>query len=68
MRKTVLLHEAGEALAYALDLGLITWFGGDGNVLKLKPPLVVTDSELERMLELVERTIAFVDARVRVAV
>lgn len=53
-----------KAWSFAVDHGLITWFGGAGNVLKLKPPLTASEDELERMLELVEQTIAFVDEQV----
>ncbi len=50
---------------HAMDIGLLTWFGGPGaNVLKLKPPLTSTDAELEEMLDRVEATVAFVDAAV----
>lgn len=52
------------AVAYALDQGLMTWFGGAGNVLKFKPPLTVPEEDFEHMLELCERVIAFVDGRV----
>jgi 2,2-dialkylglycine decarboxylase (pyruvate) len=46
---------------FALDRGLITQFGGIGsNVLKFKPPLTTPDAEFERMLEIVEDTVAFI--------
>jgi 4-aminobutyrate aminotransferase/4-aminobutyrate aminotransferase/(S)-3-amino-2-methylpropionate transaminase len=53
-----------EAWTWATNHGLLTWFGGAGNVLKLKPPLTVAESELDQMIELIEKTIAFVEMRV----
>ncbi|MFN8160779.1 MAG: aminotransferase class III-fold pyridoxal phosphate-dependent enzyme [Solirubrobacterales bacterium] len=48
---------------HAMDIGLLTWFGGPAaNVLKIKPPLTTTDDEFDRILDLTEETIAFVDA------
>jgi 4-aminobutyrate aminotransferase-like enzyme len=52
------------AWEHALDVGLLTWFGGAGNVLKFKPPLTTPDDDFERMLDLVEDTVAFVNARI----
>jgi 4-aminobutyrate aminotransferase-like enzyme len=50
---------------HALDIGLLTWFGGPGgNVLKLKPPLTVSDGELDEILDRIEDVIAFVDRAV----
>lgn len=49
---------------HAMELGLITWFGGAGNVLKFKPPLVASDDEIDQMLDLCEETIRFVEHRV----
>jgi 4-aminobutyrate aminotransferase / (S)-3-amino-2-methylpropionate transaminase / 5-aminovalerate transaminase len=57
-----------EAWGWALEHGLITWFGGAGNVLKFKPPLTTPDDEFEEMLDLVERTIEFVEQRVQARV
>ena len=54
-----------QAWEHAMDIGLITWFGGSGNVLKFKPPLTSTDEEIERMLERAEAVIAFVETHVR---
>jgi 4-aminobutyrate aminotransferase-like enzyme len=48
----------------AMERGLITWFGGAGNVMKFKPPLVASDDEIERMLDLCEGTIRFVEEQV----
>lgn len=50
---------------HALELGLLTWFGGSGgNVLKLKPPLTIAIDEFDEMLNRIEKVIAFVDADV----
>lgn len=49
---------------YAMERGLITWFGGEGNVLKFKPPLIASDQEIDHMLDLCEQTIRFVEQRV----
>jgi 4-aminobutyrate aminotransferase-like enzyme len=50
---------------HALDIGLLTWFGGPGaNVLKLKPPLIISDGELDEILDRIEDVIAFVDRAV----
>jgi 4-aminobutyrate aminotransferase-like enzyme len=54
------------AFDHALDLGLLTWFGGKGgNVLKLKPPLTTPDEDFDEMLERIEAVISFVDDAVR---
>jgi len=51
-----------KAFDHALDIGLLTWFGGaGGNVLKLKPPLTVSEDELDEMLNRIEQVVAFVD-------
>jgi 4-aminobutyrate aminotransferase-like enzyme len=48
-----------------MSLGLITEFAGKGqNVFKFKPPLTVSESELEQMLERSEQVIRYVDERV----
>ncbi|MEI7778933.1 MAG: aspartate aminotransferase family protein [Actinomycetes bacterium] len=52
------------AIEFGLEHGLITWFGGKGNVLKFKPPLTVSDEDFERMLDLSEKVVAYVDERV----
>ncbi|TML67086.1 MAG: aspartate aminotransferase family protein [Actinobacteria bacterium] len=52
------------AWAWALDHGLITWFGGAGNVLKFKPPLNTPETDFDEMLDLVEQTVAFVEDQV----
>ncbi len=53
-----------EAWGWALDRGLITWFGGAGNVLKFKPPLTTPEADFDDMLDLVEQTVGFVEERV----
>ena len=53
-----------EALDYGLDIGLLTYFGGAGNVLKFKPPAVTSDEDIETMLDRCEDVIAFVESRV----
>jgi 4-aminobutyrate aminotransferase len=53
-----------EAWAWAVDHGLITWFGGAGNVLKFKPPLTTPPDDFEAMLDLVEETVACVEGLV----
>jgi 4-aminobutyrate aminotransferase-like enzyme len=50
-----------KAWDFALDRGLISQFGGIGsNVLKFKPPLTTPDADFERMLEIVEDVVAFI--------
>jgi 4-aminobutyrate aminotransferase-like enzyme len=50
---------------HAMSSGLITEFAGRAqNVMKFKPPLTTSDSELEQMLERSERVIRYVDERV----
>lgn len=53
------------AWEFALDRGLITQFGGVGaNVYKFKPPLTTPVPEFERMLELSEEVVAFIQQAV----
>jgi len=52
------------AWEFAIDHGLITWFGGEGNVLKFKPPITSTDEEFELLLDRYEDVIQFVDHEV----
>ncbi len=52
------------ALDYALDVGLLTYFGGAGNVLKFKPPAVTSDEDVELMLDRCEQVIAYVEGLV----
>jgi 2,2-dialkylglycine decarboxylase (pyruvate) len=54
-----------EAWAFALDRGLITQFGGVGrNVYKFKPPLTTPQADFERMLEISEEIVAFIQKKV----
>jgi 2,2-dialkylglycine decarboxylase (pyruvate) len=50
-----------EALDFGLDIGLLTYFGGKGNVLKFKPPAVTSDEDIDTMLDRCEEVIAFVE-------
>jgi len=52
------------ALDHGLDAGLLTYFGGAGNVLKFKPPAVTSDEDIDAMLDLSEEVIAHVGAAV----
>jgi 4-aminobutyrate aminotransferase-like enzyme len=50
---------------FALERGLITQFGGIGsNVLKFKPPLTTPQADFQRMLEIAEDTVAFIQHEV----
>ena len=54
-----------KAWEFALERGLITQFGGiGGNVLKFKPPLTTPPADFERMLEIVEATVKFIQSEV----
>jgi 2,2-dialkylglycine decarboxylase (pyruvate) len=54
-----------KAWEFALDRGLITQFGSPGgNVLKFKPPLTTPQADFDRMLEIVEETVAFIQREV----
>jgi 4-aminobutyrate aminotransferase-like enzyme len=54
-----------KAWEFALNQGLITQFGGFGaNVLKFKPPLMTPQEDFERMLDICEETIAFIQKEV----
>jgi 4-aminobutyrate aminotransferase / (S)-3-amino-2-methylpropionate transaminase / 5-aminovalerate transaminase len=54
-----------EAWSYAMERGLITQFGGiGGNVLKFKPPLIVSMMDLNRMLDIIEDIAAFIQKKV----
>ena len=58
------IQEAAEGVAFARENGLITFTGGAGNVLKIKPPLVITDEQVDRMMELFKKTLLFIQSRV----
>ena len=50
---------------HALDIGLLTWFGGaGGNVLKLKPPLTITDDDFDEVMNRIEAVIDFVETAI----
>jgi 4-aminobutyrate aminotransferase-like enzyme len=54
-----------KAWEFALDRGLITQFGGFGtNVLKFKPPLTTPQADFDRMLDLSEEVVAFIQGEV----
>jgi len=52
------------AIDQALDLGVLTYFGGAGNVLKFKPPAVTSSEDVDAMLDLCEELIAQVGSAV----
>ena len=56
--------ETAAGVAYALENGLVTFTGGAGNVLKIKPPLVITDEQVERMMDLFGKTFKFIQSKV----
>ena len=56
-----------EAYYWGLREGIITYTGGGGNILKFKPALTSTDSELDEMLERFEQILARADAGIREA-
>ena len=49
---------------HALDIGLLTWFGGPGNALKFKPPVTSSDEDIDTMLDRCEEVIGVVDRAV----
>jgi 4-aminobutyrate aminotransferase/(S)-3-amino-2-methylpropionate transaminase len=54
-----------KAWDFAVDHGLITQFGGFGsNVYKFKPPLTTPQEDFERMLEISEQMVAFIQQEV----
>jgi 4-aminobutyrate aminotransferase-like enzyme len=54
-----------QAWEFALEHGLIVQFGGiGGNVLKFKPPLTTPQADFERMLEIVDDIVAFIQRAV----
>jgi 4-aminobutyrate aminotransferase-like enzyme len=57
------IAEASEGIAYAREIGLITMNGGAGNVLKIKAPLVITDEQVERMMDLFHETFRFIQSK-----
>jgi len=66
--KTPATEACREAWNYALERGLITQFGGiGGNVLKFKPPLIVSMEDLNGMLDIIEDIAAFIQRKVDAA-
>jgi 4-aminobutyrate aminotransferase-like enzyme len=54
-----------KAWEFALDHGLITQFGGfGGNVYKFKPPLTTPQADFDRMLEISDDVVAFIQQEV----
>jgi 4-aminobutyrate aminotransferase-like enzyme len=54
-----------KAWEFAIECGLITQFGGfAGNVLKFKPPLVTPQEDYDRMLDISEEVVAFIQKQV----
>jgi 4-aminobutyrate aminotransferase-like enzyme len=54
-----------KAWDFAVDRGLITQFGGyAGNVYKFKPPLTTPQADFERILEISEEIVAFIQREV----
>jgi 2,2-dialkylglycine decarboxylase (pyruvate) len=54
-----------KAWEFALDHGLITQFGGfAGNVYKFKPPLTTPQADFDRMLEISDDVVAFIQKEV----
>jgi 4-aminobutyrate aminotransferase-like enzyme len=63
--KTPATSACSKAWEFALQKGLITQFGGFGaNVLKFKPPVMTPQDDFDRMLDICEETIAFIQQRV----
>ena len=55
------MKEANEVVRLALERGVmfgISKYGALGNVIKIKPPLVISDEEVERVLSVFEECIA----------
>jgi 4-aminobutyrate aminotransferase-like enzyme len=50
-------EEARSAVWSALGRGLITFTGGLGNVLKVKPPLTITNDQADKLLQIMSETI-----------
>lgn len=59
------VEETARGVSFARENGLITFTGGAGNVLKIKPPLVITDEQVERMMELFKKTFQYIQKQVK---
>lgn len=57
MQGLVLTKPVGEVVKKAMDQGLITISAG-GNVLRLVPPLVITETHIDEMIEKLEKALA----------
>ena len=60
------VKEANEVVQLGLEKGImfgISKYGGLGNVVKIKPPLVITDQEVERVLSVLEDCLITVENR-----
>ena len=55
------IEETGKAVWSALDKGLITFTGGFGNVLKVKPPLTITDEQADKLLQIIAEIVTEAD-------
>jgi 4-aminobutyrate aminotransferase-like enzyme len=63
--KTPATAACRKAWGYAMDQGLITQFGGFGsNVYKFKPPLTTPQADFDRMLEISDDVVAFIQKEV----
>ena len=58
------VEETARGVSYARENGLITFTGGAGNVMKIKPPLVITDDQVDRMMELFKKTFLYIQKQV----
>lgn len=57
------VQETLAGIARAREIGLITINGGKGNVLKIKPPLVITDEQVELMMDRFREVFGFIQAK-----
>lgn len=56
-----------DAYLHGLEHGTLTYAGGKGNILKFKPPLIISDEECDEMLASFEQVLAYADAQIRAA-
>ena len=62
------IEEANEIVEMGLEKGVmfgISRYGRLGNVIKIKPPLVITDEEIEKVLSVLEKCILQISRKVR---
>lgn len=63
--KTPATAACAKAWEFAIEQGLITQFGGfAANVLKFKPPLMTPQDDFDRMLDISEEVVAFIQKQV----